>query len=108
MTPPPPCVCAVPRVVKESLTPLNFTIVLQTVVDLLERSCPDPKNKGERPGHPQHIPDLLLLLHSSGGGAAMGGGGHPRHVPDLLCCCCTHRVGEQGGLQWGEGVVSGG
>jgi brefeldin A-resistance guanine nucleotide exchange factor 1 len=54
------------RVVKESLTPLNFTIVLPTVVDLLERAVPDMR-RGERPGYPQHIADLLGLLLSSGG-----------------------------------------
>ncbi|MEW5304445.1 MAG: hypothetical protein WDW36_007055 [Sanguina aurantia] len=52
-------------VIKESLTMLNYTIVLQTVVDLLERSIPsDPTKRGgqERPGHPQHIPDILELI----------------------------------------------
>lgn len=48
---------------------LNYTIVLQTVVDLLERSIPsDPNKRGgqERPGHPQHIPEILELILAMG------------------------------------------
>ena len=68
------------RVVKESLTPLNFTIVLPTVVDLLERAVPSDPNAGgggggggrrgeQRVGHPQLLPELMGLLLSGGGGA---------------------------------------
>lgn len=60
----PMCVETMSWVVKESLTPLNFTIVLPTVVDLLERAVPDLR-RGERQGYPQRIPDLLSLLLTS-------------------------------------------
>mmetsp|Transcript_15487 Transcript_15487/g.33602 ORF Transcript_15487/g.33602 Transcript_15487/m.33602 type:complete len:351 (+) Transcript_15487:264-1316(+) len=60
----PVCVETLSWVVKESLTPLNFTIVLQTVVDLLERAVPDPK-RGEGKGHPDKIQDLLHLMLAS-------------------------------------------
>jgi brefeldin A-resistance guanine nucleotide exchange factor 1 len=42
------------RVVKESLSMLNYHTVVSTAVDLLERAVPDPR-RGERPGHPNHI-----------------------------------------------------
>ena len=80
------------RVVKESLTPLNFTIVLPTVVDLLERAVPSDPNAGgggggggrrgeQRVGHPQLLPELMGLLLSgeggAGGRAARGAHGDP-------------------------------
>lgn len=59
----PICVEATTWVVRESLTPFNFTVVLPLVVELLERALPDMRKGVEpKPGFPQLIPDLLNLL----------------------------------------------
>lgn len=58
------CVEIASWVVKDSLTMLNYTIVLQTLLDLLERAVPENK-KGERAGHPSFIPQVLDLFRCS-------------------------------------------
>ena len=62
----PLCVETASWVVKESLTPLNFSVALPLVVELLERAVPDMRKGVEpKPGYPQLLPELLNLLLSS-------------------------------------------
>ncbi|GLC38754.1 hypothetical protein PLESTM_000772100 [Pleodorina starrii] len=60
----PVCLDTITWVVKESLSMINFHIVVSTAVDLLERAVPDPR-RGERPGHPSHIAQAIRMVVSA-------------------------------------------
>lgn len=62
----PICVETTSWVVKEGLTPINFSVVLPLVVELVERAVPDMRKGVEpKPGFPQLLPSLLSLLLSA-------------------------------------------
>ncbi|GIL44250.1 hypothetical protein Vafri_1768 [Volvox africanus] len=59
----PVCLDTITWVCKETLSVINFTAVVPTAVDLLERAVPDPR-RGERQGHPAHIAQAIRVVTS--------------------------------------------